>query len=77
MRTSYLVISLFVPSQRTMIARLIALACLSLGVDAFLAGAPLRAPARSGPCRTFVSMAVPADHPEIEVGNAVQLWCQF
>ncbi|CAN0138263.1 unnamed protein product [Ascophyllum nodosum] len=56
-----------------MIARLIALACLLLGADAFLAGAPFRVPARSASCRTSLSMAAPADHPEIEEAEAKAL----
>lgn len=55
-----------------MFARVVALACLALGADAFFMGTPLRTTARVGSSRTATSMKVPTDHPEIEVRQQVE-----
>eukprot|EP00903_Cladosiphon_okamuranus_P006666 g6508.t1 len=56
-----------------MFTRVVALACLALGADAFFMGTPLRTTARIGSSRTATSMKVPTDHPEIEVAEAAAL----
>lgn len=50
-----------------MFARIVALACLALGADAFFMGTPLRTSAGVSSSRSATTMKVPTDHPEIEV----------
>ncbi|CAM9334955.1 unnamed protein product [Ectocarpus sp. 8 AP-2014] len=56
-----------------MFARVVALACLALGADAFFMGTPLRTSAGVGSSRSATTMKVPTDHPEIEVAEAAAL----
>ncbi|CAM9649142.1 unnamed protein product [Scytosiphon promiscuus] len=56
-----------------MFARVLTLACLTLGAEAFFMGTPVRLGAATSSRSSSLSMKVPTDHPEIEEAEAAAL----